>query len=115
MQFIKMVDKKTITISSLITIGLILASLITPTFFDTPKFYCEAESSIMECPGALSGGLGTRCYLNEEKTSWDYCSSGWAEITDDLIIQEEPINQTIPQFGLIKYSCDHEKCVRIGE
>ena len=85
-----MTDKKTIGISSLIAIGLVLASMVGPTFFDNPKFYCESESSIMECPGALSGGLGTRCYLNEEKTSWDYCSSGWAEITDDLVIQEGP-------------------------
>ena len=112
-----MVDKKTIGISSLIAIGLVLASMVGPTFFDTPKYYCEAESSIMECPGELSGGLGTRCYLNEEKTSWDYCSSGWAEITDDLIIQEEPNiteepDQTIPA-GLVKYSCDQKECVRV--
>ena len=145
-----MTDKKTIGISSLIAIGLVLASIITPTFFDNLQFYCESESSIMECPGALSGGLGTRCYLNEEKTRWDYCSSGWAEITDDLIIQEGPVNITeepgipgeqglpgedgedgtdgidgvdgvpgeninVPSdiSGLIKYSCDQEKCVRI--
>jgi len=106
-----MTDKKTIGISSLIAIGLVLASMIGPTYFDTPKFYCEAESSIMECPGELSGGLGTRCYLNEEKTSWDYCSSGWIEITNDMIIQEEPTNQ-IPS-GLIKYSCDQKECIRI--
>ena len=69
----------------------------------------------MECPGELSGGLETRCYLNNEKTSWDYCKSGWIEITDDLIIQEEPTNQTeIPQqYGVIKYRCDSSKCEKI--
>jgi len=103
-----MVDKTAIGISSLITIGIILASMITPTFFDNNKYYCESESSIMECPGELSGGSQTRCYLNEEKNSWDYCSVGWVEITDDLIIQEEPTNRT--SSGLIKYICSLEGC-----
>ena len=94
-----MTDKKTIGISSLIALGLILASMVTPTFFDTPQYYCESESSIMECPGDLSGGLGTRCYLNIEKANWDYCSSGWAEITDDLVIQEGPIDSSEPISG----------------
>ncbi|GAI41117.1 unnamed protein product, partial [marine sediment metagenome] len=80
-----MVDKKTIGINSLITLGIIIIAMVGSTFFDTPKYYCEVESSIMECPGELSGGLETRCYLNEERTSWDYCKSGWIEITDDLI------------------------------
>ena len=111
-----MTDKKTIGISSLIALGLILASMVTPTFFDTPQYYCESESSILECPGDLSGGLGTRCYLNTEKTSWDYCSSGWAEITDDLIIQEGPDDQIDiqPGEGLVKYLCDQTECIRIG-
>ena len=113
-----MVDKTTIAISSLITIGIILASMITPTFFDNTKYYCEDESSIMECPGELSGGSQTRCYLNEEKNSWDYCSSGWIEITDDLIIQEEPEDEIptdeIPIKGLTKYLCSPEKCELIS-
>jgi len=74
----------------LVALGIVLASMIIPGFFDTPKYYCEAESSIMECPGDLSGGSATRCYLNEEKSSWDYCKTGWVEVTDDRQIQEEP-------------------------
>ena len=108
-----MVDKTTIGISSLITIGIILATMITPTFFDNPKYYCESESSIVECPGDLSGGSQTRCYLNTEKNSWDYCSSGWVEITDDLIIQEEsqPDYTNIPsQTPGTKWMCSPEKC-----
>lgn len=113
-----MVDKKTIGISSLITIGLIILSMVGPTFFDTPKYYCEAESSIMECPGELSGGLGTRCYLNEEKNSWDYCKSGWIEITNDLVIQEEPEDQPVPvpipaSVQGFKWSCSPIECVEI--
>jgi len=109
-----MVDKKTIGITSLITLGIILVSLVGPGFFDNNNFYCESESSIIECPGGLSGGLGTRCYLNTEKNSWDYCSSGWAEIINDTQIQEEP---NIPSQGIgvwgEQYNCDQEKCVKV--
>ena len=109
-----MVDKKTVGINSLITIGLILASMVTPTFFDTTQYYCEVESSIMECDGGLSSGQGTRCYLNAEKSNWDYCRSGWVEIVDDTIIQEEPINNTnlIGIWGA-QYRCDNNNCVEV--
>ena len=121
-----MTDKKTVGISSLIALGIVLASIITPTFFDNTQFYCEIESSIKECPGDLSGGTHTRCYLNEEKTSWDYCKSGWISVTNDLIIQEEPINYSIEKpsnysieenldnsLGIIKYTCNQKECIQI--
>jgi len=101
------IDKKTIGISSLITLGIVLASLIGPGFFEDPKYYCESESSIMDCPGGLSGGTGTRCYLNEAKDSWDYCKGGWAEITDDYKIQEDEVIRT----GLSdKVRCSMDGC-----
>jgi hypothetical protein len=44
---------------------------------ETQSWYCEADDSTRsDCVG-LSGGLGTRCYLDEEHTNWDYCSGGW--------------------------------------
>jgi hypothetical protein len=73
------------------TIGAVSAALgITATVLismllaggGTEYYFCEDESSIMECPGKLSGGQGTRCYLDENKTTWDYCSSGWYFIED---------------------------------
>jgi len=106
-----MVDKQTIGVSSLITLGLVLASMVGPGFFDAQKFYCEAESSIMEC-SSLSGGSQTRCYLNEEKSSWDYCRSGWLEITEDLVIQEEPEETPAPSEG-IKWECFPNGCVKL--
>ena len=114
-----MTDTKTIGISALITLLIIAGATIGPTFFDTPKYYCQDESSIMECPGDLSGGSGTRCYLNTEKNSWDYCSSGWELITDDRPIQEEakdePVEQSTDTIGVWgkQYSCDQEGCIEI--
>ncbi len=114
-----MVDKVTIGISTLIALGMILVSVVTPTFFDTPKYYCEAESSILECPGGLSGGSGTRCYLTEEKNSWDYCSSSWVEITEDNLIQEEATSNVVissvpASTAGTKWICSSEKCSSIN-
>jgi len=47
---------------------------------EVSQYQCVIEDSIRECPGGLSGGQGTRCYLNILKTTWDSCSSGWIEI-----------------------------------
>ena len=107
-----MIDKKTIGISSIISLGLILTMMITPTFFDNPKYYCENEQSIMTCEGGLSGGLGTRCYLNNEKTSWDYCKTGWFEITDDRVVQEKEIIIELKTFSSRSgsYDCKIDGC-----
>ena len=106
-------DNKTIGISSLIALGFILSSMIVPTFFDKPTYYCEDESSIMECAD-LSGGSHTRCYLNPEKNSWDYCKTGWIEITKDTIIQEEPSLETDLKPAKGTYLCSPIKCERIN-
>ena len=39
--------------------------------------FCAVSGLTKECPYGLSGGSGTRCYQNIEKTSWFTCSSGW--------------------------------------
>ena len=101
-----MADKKTIGISLISVVIIALGITVGPSFFDTPQYYCESESSILECPGGLSGGSGTRCYLNEEKTSWDSCSGGWALITDDTPIQEAPVSNQ----GDKCWKCTHEGC-----
>ena len=108
-------EKKTIGINSLIALGLILTSMIVPTYFENPQYYCEAESSIKECPGNLSGGSATRCYLDENKSTWDYCKSGWIEVTNDLIIQEEPEepeNITKSGVGIKVWGCNQTSCER---
>lgn len=88
-----MADAKTIGISALISLGIVLAGAVTIQFFENPKYYCEAKQAIMEC-NSLSGGSQTRCYLNSEKTSWSYCSTGWTGITNDLAIQENETKET---------------------
>lgn len=43
-----------------------------------PLYYCAIERSTKECPGGISGGFNTRCYLDQPKQSpWDYCLDGW--------------------------------------
>ena len=106
-----MADVKTIGISSIITIILALGITLGPSLFETPHYYCEPEGSILECPGGLSGGSGSRCYLNEEKTSWDSCTGGWELITDDTVIPENPINIPQPSNGQKCWKCSNEECV----
>jgi len=79
----------------------------------------NSNSSSIDCNSDNEGAI---YYLNKEKTSWDYCKTGWILITDDLIIQEEPKNETIKEINNItegissgvypiQYLCDTTKCV----
>jgi hypothetical protein len=110
-----MTDKKTIGISSLITLGLISLMMITPTFFDDDNYYCESRGLIEACD-SLSGGKGTRCYLTPEADSWLVCSEGWTLISNDLPIQEQeetPINEPVSKSKGVwgtKYTCNQSGC-----
>lgn len=110
-----MADVQSIGISSLIAIGLVTLAMLSPDFFETQKYYCEDEGSILECPGGISGGQNTRCYLTEEQNSWDYCSSGWIKIDKDINIQQEAKNETkVSQEVWGKsYKCDKNACVEV--
>jgi len=114
---LKMVDNKTIGISTLITLGLVLAGIITPSFFEEPKYYCEYESSIMSCEGGLSSGSQTRCYLNTDKTSWDYCRSGWLLINNDMNLQDNNTNgnPSDDNSGVAKELCSRDGCISLKE
>lgn len=39
--------------------------------------YDCSNGMVCVTPYSISGGQGTRCYLDENKTSWDTCSTGW--------------------------------------
>lgn len=43
------------------------------------SYFCESRSITSVCD-SLSDGIGTRCYLTEEKDSWKYCKEGWVAI-----------------------------------
>lgn len=52
---------------------------IEPEENSLPLYYCAIEKSTKECPGGISGGFNTRCYLDQPKQApWDYCLDGWA-------------------------------------
>lgn len=44
------------------------------------QWYCEDDGETTTACLSFSSGSKTRCYLDEEKTSWDYCASGWVAI-----------------------------------
>lgn len=111
-----MTDKKTIGISSLVTLGLISLFMITPSFFEEAKYYCESRGLIETC-NSLSGGLGTRCYLDKDESSWLVCREGWKLINNDIQeneTKEEKEQETKPtkKDGVwgVKYSCNQNEC-----
>ena len=111
-------DKKTIGISSLITLGLISLFMITPNFFENDKYYCESRGLIETC-NSLSGGLGTRCYINEEASSWLVCREGWIPIENDIQENEtkqEQETKPTKKDGVwgVKYSCNQNECIIIN-
>ncbi len=97
-----MVDIKTISISSLSTLGIVIIAMLTPTFFDEPKYYCETrpELGVVSCDD-FSKYVATngKCIRNEDTNL--ICRDGWLEVIDDRELPEETeppqsINQTKP-------------------
>lgn len=112
-------DKTTIGISALITLGIVLAASIGPSFFDEPKYYCEArpEVGVVSCD-AFSKYVAEngKCIRNEDTNL--ICREGWIEVVYDRGLPEEtepePTPKPTPGPGHgIKYECDQTKCVRI--
>jgi len=113
-----MVEKTTIGISALITLGIVIASMVGPSFFDTPKYYCEdrPEVGVVSCD-AFSKYVAEngKCIRNEDTNL--ICREGWIEVTEDRGLPEEveePISDDIILgSGGIQYRCDQSECVRI--
>jgi hypothetical protein len=110
-----MVETKTIGISALITLGLIASAIIGQNYFDNTNYYCDSKQIILQCPGGLSTGNGTRCYLNTEKSSYSTCSIGWIKITNDIQIEFNQTETFTPEKNntYLKYECDNNECRRI--
>jgi len=90
-----MVEIKTIGISSLVALGIVLTSILVPGFFDEPKYFCESRPDIglVNCDSFTkyvdSNG---KCIRNEDTNL--ICKDGWKQVFDDTIIPEE-IESTI--------------------
>lgn len=114
-------DNKTIGISSLITLGIILSSMIVPTFFDEPQYICESRNiGIFECDGFSKYVSPVGKCLNATKDGINYgnkiCRTGWVQIVDDLTIEEEfPDIQTGSGLGIKVWNCDcgQVECERV--
>lgn len=54
---------------------------------ETNQLYeCSSKNLIQICPGDLSSGKQTRCYLDINRLIWDYCSSGWIQYEEPIEI-----------------------------
>ena len=90
-----MTDKKTIGISSLIALGIVLAGMITPSFFDSPVYYCEsrAELGVVQCDSFSKYVADNGKCIRDGNTNL-ICREGWVEVTNDLVMEEKGIIQS---------------------
>lgn len=83
----KMAEKTKTTIAASLIIALLASLGVTQIdLSNSDLYYCESDYNVRTCPEGISAGLQTRCY--EEKGGWDYCSTGWKFVENDINITE---------------------------
>ena len=107
------VDKKTVGINALITLGIVLASMVTPAFFEADKYYCEdrPELGLKECTELTQyyGLPNGKCWADDGNR---LCRSGWLLVENDLDIPEEEDYRPISSGGY-QEKCDVSGCTPI--
>ena len=107
-------ETKTITISTLITLGIIVSALVVPGFFDEDKYYCESRDlGLFECDGFSKYVDPNGKCLNATRDNVNYgnkiCRTGWVKVVDDRV---ELTEELLPQTGK-QYSCNQIECEEI--
>jgi len=109
-------NSKTIGLSSLSALGVVIIAFITPSFFDAPNYYCESrpEIGVVQCD-SFSKYVAANGKCIREDNSNLICREGWLLVVDDTILPEETIENKIiknPEAtGRIK--CTANGCVSI--
>lgn len=127
-----MVDAKTIGISSLIALGIVLSSMLIPGLFDDPQYYCESrpELGLISCDTFSKYVASNGKCIREFNTNL-ICRDGWLLVTDDRSIPDNNIEPPIIETPIIdkpiidndiesnvvtgkQYSCSPIKCTKIN-
>ncbi len=116
-----MVEPKTIGISTLITLGMVLAGSLIPSYFDRPNYFCESrpEIGVAKCDSLTKYGVENGKCMRGGSTNL-ICKTGWILVTNDYVfpddVPEEEISaEIVPSGGHLghQYICDTDKCVFI--
>lgn len=104
-----MSENKTIGISALIAMGLIVASMVTPSFFDEPKYVCESrlELGYVECDNFTKYVDDNGKCIRDDQPNL-ICRDGWKLVINDSYEEvEEPIidNPIYEDSGSKEYLC----------
>ena len=104
------VDNKTIGISGLVSLGIVLMAMITPGFFDEPQYYCESrpELGLQTCDSfSKYVDPNGKCVIEDAPNL--ICRDGWKLVTNDMANVDEPDVPVVdvPMGGSTgqKYTC----------
>lgn len=86
-------NKKTIGISSLITLLIVTTAMVGPGFFDEDKYYCETRPSLglQECD-SFSKYVAENGKCIKDDAPNLICRSGWLLVTDDTVFEESDVS-----------------------
>jgi len=89
-----MIEKKTIGINSLVTMGILSLIIIVPGFFDSPNYFCESrpEIGVVQCDDFSKYVAENGKCIREENTNL-ICREGWVLVTNDIDLPDD--NETI--------------------
>lgn len=91
-----MIDKKTIGLSSLVSLGIVSIAMLIPGLFDEPVYYCESrpELGLIHCDDfSKYVSENGKCIRNDNTNL--ICRSGWIEVINDTQVPDEVDNTTI--------------------
>lgn len=109
-----MVDKKSVTLNSLITTALIVVSMIIPVMWEPdaePVYFCEArpEVGFVHCDGFSKYVSPVGKCLGAEWQSIalgnKICREGWVLVTNDLDLSDSEVETSINPPAQGDYNC----------
>ena len=100
---------KTISITTLITLGLISLSML-PGLLDSPKYYCDQrpELGLVHCDSFSKYVAENGKCIQDDGPNY-ICRQGWLEVIDDTIIESDGITYQ-DNVNREEYMCNNDGC-----
>lgn len=105
-------DKQSVTISSLITLGIVTISMLVPGFFDEQKYYCESrpELGVVNCDSFSKYIADNGKCIRTENTNL-ICKEGWKEVINDMVLPDDVSNEINGVWGKTYICTENSGCI----